>query len=175
MDKDEDPCEIRKTNALHTPNTHIEPANCPPLSWEDPHCGNYKVSNQIASNLKQLRAIDRPKVFGWIRKQNREIGVPHITTATLDCLLLRQIPSLKERAEAILFEPRHGQSDLEVQTRLDDPKFKAACYTSVEKNHDMDRLIRLLNEQEMFETCNTTGASISPKGYIAGEQLLGRQ
>jgi hypothetical protein len=33
---------------------------------------------------------------------------------------------LEERAEAILLEARQGQSDLEVQIRWDDPKFKAA-------------------------------------------------
>lgn len=175
MDKDEDPCEICETNALHTPNTHVETANSPPLLWECPHCGNYKVSNQIASNLKQLRAMDRPKVFGWIRKQNREIGVPHITTAKLDCLLSRQIPSLEERAEAILLEARQGQPDLEVQIRWDDPKFKAASYTSLEENNDMDRLIKLLKEQKILETCNTTGASISTEGHILIEQLLGKQ
>ena len=31
MDKDEDPCEICGTDALNTPNTHVELANSPPL------------------------------------------------------------------------------------------------------------------------------------------------
>lgn len=122
MHMEEDPCEICETKTDHEPISESDQ----PRLWECEYCGPYHVSDNVLPRIRELNHENQVKVSGWIRKQNRETGVPLITDSTLDSILSRPIPGIEERANNILLEASHGQSGLKVEIKWKDPKYQGA-------------------------------------------------
>ena len=93
-----------------------------------------------------------------------------ITTANLENILARPIPSVIERATYLLQEAERGLSHLGDRFNINEPRFLAATYSS---NHDdVNFLLNLLSEQGLAKPVVMGGqCEILPHGYIQLDEL----
>lgn len=70
-----------------------------------PRCGEFKMAGTACSVLRSgVGEARRARLSGWVREQNHAGSVPMITTHTLENVLHRPLPSVAERALALLVE-----------------------------------------------------------------------
>lgn len=131
-----------------------------------PRCGEFKISGTALAVMGNgLGKEKRAKLSGWLLAQNRSGEVPMITTANLENVLARPIPTVVERATYLLQEAERGLSHLGDRFNINEPRFLAATYSS---NHDdVNFFLNLLSEQGLAKPIAIGGlCEIMPHGYI---------
>lgn len=115
----------------------------------------------------------RARLSGWVREQNRSGSVPMITSDNLDKILARPLPSLSERASALLIEAEHGLNNLGDFFNIGDPRFLAATYSTSQQ--DVNFLLRMLHDQGLAEAKAMGGeCGILPSGYMKLDEMRKR-
>jgi len=158
---EKDPCEVCVDQQAATIPTNIDGVhqNCP-------RCGEFKLSRTANTIMRRgLGTEKRARLSGWVREQNRSGSIPMITSDNLNKILARPLPSLAERASALLIEAEYGLKNLGDRFNIYDPRFLAATYSSSQQ--DVDFLLRMLREQGLAEAKTTDGGcEIQPSGYM---------
>lgn len=117
-----------------------------------------------------LGTAKRALLSGWVRNQNRSGSVPMITSENLQKILSIPMPSVGERALALLEEAESGLKELGDRFDIKDPRFLAATYSSSQK--DVSFLMGMLRDQGFAEIKEMSGGSeILPAGYIRLEEM----
>lgn len=164
---EKDPCEVCNDQQASTirPDFDGVHQNCP-------RCGEFKVSRSANSTMRQgLGKGRRARLSGWVREQNQAGVVPMITTDNLPKILERPLPSVAERATALLIEAERGLSNLGDRFNISDPRFLAATYSSEMK--DVSFLLGLLKEQGLAEMKEMGGGcEILPRGYMRLDEVV---
>ena len=104
-----DPCEICKS-----PNaTTIEDmSGIDGIHQKCPRCGEFKVTGTATSMLRRLDTKQRAKLSGWVYEQYLAGASPMITSDNLPKLLARPLPSVTERANALLIEAERDRKSV---------------------------------------------------------------
>ncbi len=161
MESDADPCEVCKfDHAINLPESgDWIRQNCP-------RCGEFKLSRTVSSIMNAgFSPEKRARLSGWIREQYQAGAVPIITSDNLPRILARPIPSVADRATALLVEAESGLSKLGDRFNINDPRFMAATYSS--NKDDVTFLLTLLKDQGLAELKEMGGGcEILPAGYI---------
>jgi hypothetical protein len=140
-DNEKDPCEVCVDHQATTIPSDLDGVhqNCP-------RCGEFKLSRTASTIIRRGLGTDkRARLSGWVREQNRSGSLPTITTANLDKILARPIPSVAERATALLIEAEQGLINLGDRFNITDPRFLAATYSS--NKQDVFFLLNILRDQ----------------------------
>jgi len=96
-----------------------------------------------------------------------------ITTENLKKILAAPLPSVMERANALLEEAVLGLDGLGDSFNINEPRFLAATYSS--NNQDVNYLLGILRDQDFAEAKTLGGGcEILPGGYIKLDELKGR-
>lgn len=134
-------------------------------------CGEFKVTDTAGAIMRQgLGTAKRALLSGWVRNQNRSGSVPMITSENLQKILSIPMPSVGERALALLEEAESGLKELGDRFDIKDPRFLAATYSSSQK--DVSFLMGMLRDQGFAEIKEMSGGSeILPAGYIRLEEM----
>lgn len=112
----------------------------------------------------------RARLSGWVREQNRAGSVPMITSDNLDKILTRPLPSVAERATALLIEAEHELNNLGDRFNINDPRFLAATYSA--NQQDVTFLLRMLRDQGLIESVALGGdCEILPNGYMQLDKM----
>jgi len=162
QDADKDPCEV-----CSTPNS----AQSIHSGFDGVHqlctrCGEFKVTGTASSIMRQgLGTKKRTLLSGWVRNQNRFGSVPMITTENLQKILASPLPSVGDRALALLAEAESGLKELGDRFNIKEPRFLSATYSS--SLNDIVYLMGMLKEQGYAEISEMGGSSvILPRGYM---------
>jgi len=169
-DEDKDPCEVcadQKATTIPSGSFDGVHQNCP-------RCGEFKLTGSAGSVMRQgLGKAKRALLSGWVRNQNRLGSVPMITTENLKKILATPLPSVMERANALLEEAVLGLDGLGDSFNINEPRFLAATYSSY--NQDVNYLLGVLRDQGLAEAKTLDGGcEILPGGYIKLDELKGR-
>ena len=142
-DEDKDPCEVcadQKATTIPSGGFDGVHQNCP-------RCGEFKLTGSAGSVMRQgLGKAKRALLSGWVRNQNRLGSVPMITTENLKRILATPLPSVMERANALLEEAVLGLDGLGDSFNINEPRFLAATYSS--NNQDVNYLLGILRDQK---------------------------
>jgi nucleoside 2-deoxyribosyltransferase len=166
QDSDKDQCEI-----CSTPNfAQSFRSGFDGIHQGCPRCGEFKVTGTASSIMRQgLGTKKRALLSGWVRNQFRLGSVPMITTENLQKILASPLPSVGERALALLKEAESGLKELGDRFNISDPRFLSATYSS--SQNDIIYLMRMLKEQGYAEISEMGGNSvILPRGYMQLEE-----
>jgi len=168
-DYERDVCEVCNDQQAST-----MPSNIDGVHQNCPRCGEFKVSGTANSIMRQGLGKDkRARISGWVREQNRAGAVPIITTDNMPKILARPLPSVADRATALLIEAERGLNNLGDRFNINDPRFLAATYSSDQK--DVIFLLSLLKDQRLAEVKEMGGGSeILPLGYIRLDEVRRR-
>lgn len=167
-DIDKDKCEVCSDQMAVTLNS----GGFDGVHQNCPRCGEFKLSGTACSLLRQPQQgkDKRAKLSGWVRTQNRMGSVPTITTENLQKILASPIPSIGERADALLLEAEFGLKGLGERFNVTEPRFLAATYS--ESQQDVVYLMRMLKDQGLAAIQEMSGGSeILPGGYIRINQI----
>lgn len=131
-----------------------------------PRCGEFKVSGTALAVVERGLGKDkRAKLSGWVFEQNRAGAIPMITTANIDNIFARPLPTVIERATSLLQEAQRGLQNLGDQFNITEPRFLAATFSS--NRNDVEFLLNLLREQGLAATVSLDGwCEILPNGYM---------
>lgn len=162
MHVDIDPCEVcEEPNA----KTISGETGFDGIHQDCIRCGEFKASGTACSMLRHLSAQHRAKLSGWIHDQNSAGAIAMITSENLPKILARPLPSVAERANALLIEAERGLKNLGDHFNIIEPRFMAATYSSNEG--DVGFLTKLLEKQGLAEAKGLPGQfEISPSGYM---------
>jgi hypothetical protein len=165
-DYEKDPCEVCVDHQAATIPSDLDGVhqNCP-------RCGEFKLSRTVSTIIRRGLGTDkRARLSGWVREQNRVGSIPTITTANLDKILARPIPSVAERATALLIEAEQGLINLGDRFNITDPRFLAATYSS--NKQDVFLLLNILRDQGLAEGKAVGGeCEILPRGYMQLDEM----
>ena len=135
-----------------------------------PRCGEFKMTVEAYTIIKNRTAADSVKISGWVSDQNRSGTVPIISGAVLKNVLARPLPAFVERANILLLEALRGKDRLGAKFDINRPKLIAATYS--QDASEVDFLNRLLSERGFTESLNFGGhCKVLPSGYIAADKL----
>lgn len=135
-----------------------------------PRCGEFKASGTALTSLAHgMGKEKRAKLSGWVLEQNRAGAVPMLTTANLDNIISRPLPSVAERATKLLLEAERGLTHLGERFNIKDPRFLAATYS--DDHQDIVFLVRLLSNQDLLKPNMSGVCEILPHGYIRLDEL----
>lgn len=139
-----------------------------------PRCGEFKLSGTANTLLRRgLGKERRGLLSGWVRNQNRLGSVPMITSDNLKRILAMPLPSVAERANALLQEAALGLKGLGDNFNINEPRFLAATYSS--SAQDVSYLLGMLHDQGLAEAKTLGGGcEILPGGYIRLDELRSR-
>lgn len=166
QESDKDQCEI-----CSTPNfAESFHSGFDGVHQRCPRCGEFKVTGTASSIMQQgLGTKKRALLSGWVRNQYRLGSVPMITSENLQKILASPIPSVGERALALLAEAESGLKELGDRFNIKEPRFLAATYSASQS--DIQYLMGMLKEQEFAKIEEMGGNSIIlPRGYIQLEE-----
>jgi len=168
--EDKDPCEV----CVYKNATTIPSGGFDGVHQNCPRCGEFKLSGTASSVMRQSLGKDkRALLSGWVRNQNRLGSVPMITTENLKKIIATPLPSVIERANALLEEAVLGLKGLGDNFNIGEPIFLAATYSSTAQ--DVKYLLGLLHDQGLAEAKTLDGGcEILPGGYIRLDELKGR-
>lgn len=169
VESDKDPCEVCADQ-----NASTIPSDIDGLHQNCPRCGEFKVSRTANTIMRRgLGTEKRARLSGWVREQNRSGSVPMITTYNLDKILARPLPTVAERASALLIEAQNGLKNLGDRFNINDPRFLAATYSS--SKQDVIFLLNMLRDQGLAEAKVLGGeCEILPNGYMRLDELRKR-
>ena len=164
-ESDIDPCEVCKYKEAATLRSAFDG-----IHQRCPRCGEFKAAGSTAPIVRRLKAIERIKLSGWIREQNRANLTPFISTDNIHNIISRTIPSVATRSNMLLLEASEGLEKLGERFDINDPRFLAATYSSSQE--DVNFLMRMLNDQSFAELVALGGeGSILPAGYVQIDSL----
>lgn len=163
---DIDPCEVCNQSEAES----IAGASFDGVHQICPRCGEFKLSGSAGTVIRRgIGPTKRALLSGWVREQNNSGSVPLISSAVLENVLQRPLPSVADRAFSLLKEAEKGLSALGESFKINQPRFLAASYSA--DLNDVHYLVRTLNDQEMM-TRNVDGlCEILPKGYMKLDEL----
>jgi len=169
-DEDKDPCEV----CIDQLATTIPSGGFDGVHQNCQRCGEFKLSGTASSVMRQgLGNKRRTLLSGWIRNQNRLGSVPMITTENLKKILATPLPSVIERANALLGEAVLGLKGLGDTFNINEPRFLAVTYSSTIQ--DVNYLLGILRDQGHAKAKTLGGdCEILPGGYIRLDELKGR-
>lgn len=170
LDEDRDQCEVCIDRlAITIPSSGFDGVHQDCL-----RCGEFKLSRTANSIMRQGLGKDRRALLsGWVRNQNRLGSIPMITSENLMKVLATPLPSVIERANALLEEAVLGLKGLGDTFNINEPRFLAATYSSTPQ--DVDYLLGILHDQGLAEAKSLGGGcKILPGGYIRLDELKGR-
>ncbi len=167
---DTDQCEVCSKEQAET-----RPPSFDGVHQVCPRCGEFKLSGTAGSVLRRgVGANKRAMLSGWVREQNNAGSIPMISTAVLDSVFQRPLPSVAQRAFSLLKEAEKGLSALGQPFNINEPRFLGASY-SADKN-DVVYLVRTLKDQGLMDFRAMGGAcEILPGGYMKLDELRGPQ
>lgn len=167
---DTDPCEVCTKEQAET-----RPSNFDGIHQICPRCGEFKLAGSAGAVLRGgIGPAKRALLSGWVREQNNSGSVPMITTAVLENVFQRSLPSVAQRAFSLLKEAEKGLDALGESFNIYEPRFLAASYST--DVNDVNYLVRTLNDQGMMNFQTLDGAcEILPRGYMKLEELRGPQ
>lgn len=163
---DIDPCDICGIKA------ETIPSHGDYLHQKCPACGEYKISGTAIAVLKRKYKEKKRLIRGWIRDQLREGAIPYITSDTLDVIMARPLPSVKERAERILFEVLNNNNKLGASFDCIDPSLVAATYSLDEE--ELFFLEKYLFSKNLIGGDEMNKYKILPEGYIYVDDILNK-
>lgn len=168
-ESEKDPCEV----CIHQQATTI-PTDLDGIHQNCPRCGEFMLSRTASSSMRHTLGTEkRAKLSGWIRAQNRSGSVPIITTGNLNKIIDRPLPSVAERASALLMEAEQGLTNLGDRFNINDPRFLAATYSS--NIQDVKYLISMLHNQGLANMSDLDGkCEILPTGYMRLDEIRKR-
>ncbi len=169
-DEDKDQCEV----CVDQQATTIPSGGFDGIHQNCPRCGEFKLSGTASSIMRQGLGKDRRALLsGWVRNQNRLGSIPMITSENLKKVLATPLPSVIERANALLEEAVLGLKGLGDTFNINEPRFLAATYSST--TQDVNYLLGILRDQGLAEAKTLGGGSeILPGGYVRLDELKGR-
>lgn len=137
-------------------------------------CGDFKLSRTAGAIMRQGLGKDkRALLSGWVRNQNRLGSIPMITTDNLKQVLASPLPTVAERAFALLVEAESGLKSLGDRFDIKEPRFLAATYSSTQK--DVLYLLGILRDQGLAELKELGGScELLPGGYIRLDEIKRR-
>lgn len=163
---EQDPCEVCNKETAKTLFTNFDGVHqlCP-------RCGEFKFTGTANSiHRANATAERRAMLSGWVREQNGLGLVPVITSSGLENIISRPLPSISDRAMALLVEASRGLEHLGDRFNLVDPRFIAATY-SVNPT-DVNFLMKILNEGGLAKYVALGGlCEIEPEGYLRLDEL----
>ena len=166
IESEKDPCEVCVNQEALTLFSGFDGVhqNCP-------RCGEFKLTGTASSIIHQGLGKDkRALLSGWIRNQNRLGSIPMINSENLEKILETPIPSVSERAKALLLEASNGLKNLGDSFNINDSRFLAATYSS--NTQDISFLMRMLEEQGLAEAKTLGGGcEILPRGYVYLDEI----
>lgn len=170
-DEDKDKCEV----CVDQMATTLPSGGFDGIHQNCPRCGEFKVSGTASSMMRQgLGRNRRALLSGWVRNQNRLGSVPMITSENLKMVLATPLPSVLERANALLEEAVLGLKGLGDMFNINEPRFLAATYSSTAD--DVNYLLGILRGQGLAEAITIGGGcEILPGGYIKLDELKGKR
>jgi hypothetical protein len=165
---DTDQCEVCTKEQAES-----RPVNFDGVHQVCPRCGEFKLSGTAGSVLRRgVGTTKRALLSGWVREQNNSGSIPMITTAVLDNVLQRSLPSIAQRAFSLLKEAEKGLGALGQTFNINEPRFLAASYSA--DVNDVVYLVRTLKDQGMMDFRAMGGAcEILPRGYMKLDELRG--
>ena len=123
---DTDQCEVCTKEQAET-----RPSSFDGVHQICPRCGEFKLSGTAGSVLRGgVGTARRALLSGWVREQNNSGSVPMITTAVLDNVFQRPLPSVAQRAFSLLKEAEKGLGALGQSFNINEPRFLAASYSA---------------------------------------------
>lgn len=165
-----DPCEVCDTEQAKTCTSNFDGVHqvCP-------RCGEFKLAGTAGTVLRSGVGVEkRALLSGWVREQNNSGSVPTITTAVLDNVFQRPLPSVAQRAYSLLKEAEKGLDGLGQLVNITEARFLAASYSADIK--DVNYLVRTLSDQGMMKSHTLDGkCEILPLGYMKIDELRGHQ
>jgi len=166
---DNDPCEVCANKEASTIPSDIDGIhqNCP-------RCGEFKLSGSVNTIIRRGLGPEKlAKLSGWVREQNRSGSVPMITSDNFAKILSRPLPTVAERASALLIEAQNGMHNLDDRFNIGDPRFLAATYSS--NKQDVIYLMNMLSEQGFAKVKAVGGECvILPNGYMRLDEMRKR-
>jgi len=170
FNEDKDKCEVCINQLAET----IQSGGFDGVHQNCPRCGEFKLTRSASSIMRQgLGKTKRALLSGWIRNQNRLGSVPMITTENLKKILATPLPSVMDRANALLEEAVLGLDGLGDSFNITEPRFLAATYSS--NTQDVNYLLGILSDQGHAEAKTLDGGcEILPGGYIKLAELKGK-
>ncbi len=129
-------------------------------------CGEFKITRTASAVLRSGAGHTRRALLsGWVRNQNRLGSIPLITTENMEKVLSAPVPSVGDRAFALLAEAESGLKQLGDNFNIKEPRFLAATYSA--SFNDVHYLMRMLKSQGLAQIIEQSGNSeILPDGYI---------
>jgi nucleoside 2-deoxyribosyltransferase len=139
-----------------------------------PRCGEYDLITD-AERILQLRPIvDIGAVSGWVRYQNMMGITPVIDSNVVDHLRVVTKPSFRERAERFLVAAADKVPSLNETFEPVTDELIGVSYSD-NANELLVILNYLAQEGLLSETFAATRQRLSPKGYIAADDLRSRR
>ncbi|MCH1476031.1 MAG: nucleoside 2-deoxyribosyltransferase [Alphaproteobacteria bacterium] len=169
MDWEDDNCPICNTKAKGTDfsNNQAE-VHCP-------LCGNYKITSE-ASSLRNRLVSDRvlkakdPKIYGWIRLQNRNGNTPRITSDLLQSIVTAALPNLLDRADYLLDEAASTIFKRDEMFSRREPRYLAASFSDLPEEAEFVWKI-LFNRGFAEPMTNQGGTRVTIDGHLHAETL----
>ena len=164
---DQEPCFICGT-------THTAAPHDPKLVHQKcPRCGEFKLTVEAYTIIKNQADADRVKISGWVSDQNRTGVVPEISADVLKQVSARPLPTIVERADRLLLEALREQDRLTWDFDIDQPRYLAATYSK--GIDDVTYLAEMLVDEGLVKLFAGDGIyRILPHGHIAADKLIYR-
>ena len=157
-------CETMHEAAAHDPKF---------VHQKCPRCGEFKLTVEAYTIIKNQADEDRVKISGWVSDQNRAGTVPTISVDVLERVSARSLPTFAERADRLLLEAVRGQKKLGEGLNINEPRFVAATYS--QNVAEVNFLSRFLEDQDFIGVRTMGGGcKVLPHGYIAADELTHR-
>ena len=158
---DVDPCEVCNTQGATSFGGSFDGVhqNCS-------RCGEFKISGSATAIMRQpMGHRKRALLSGWIHQQNESGSVPLITADVIQAVLQRSIPSVSDRANALLKEAERGLDGLGSTFNINDLRFISATYSVGQA--DVSYLVSALMEAGFIKVHGAGGLfAITPTGYM---------
>ena len=172
MDWEEGPCFLCEltVEARHNPEGTIFQFKCP-------HCGHFTKTYQGTVTLEDRIRCDpknpevKAKIVGWIRRQNRQGKTPTIDADKIRELVEATPPTTKQRAVFLLEEAIFGRSEVELEIVPTEQRFLNANYSI--NSQEVSSLLSYFEEENFVKSVTPKSATITVKGKIKAEKLLG--
>ena len=171
LDEIKDKCEV----CVDQMATTLPSGGFDGIHQDCPRCGEFKLSGTACSMMRRGLGRDRRALLsGWVRNQNRLGSVPMITSENIKMILATPLPSVLERASALLDEAVVGLKGLGDMFNISEPRFLAATYSSTAE--DVNYLLGILRDKGLAEARTIGGGcEILPAGYIRLDEMKGRR
>lgn len=169
MDWEQIICHLCETEARR--NEHLESQ----IKYDCPICGHYYLTGEASALRTKMVANDQlkkfdPRIFGWIRLQNRAGNIPKITKDLIQSLATRALPKLLDRADYLLDEAVSSIPKRDDFFSRRSPKYLAASFS--DSIDEAEFVWKILVSRGFAESMTSQGETrITVDGHLHAETL----